>query len=286
VSGGPHRERWTRALTHLASVLVVAVYWVQRSGSPNPPDRSLLLAVALTILLSAGVEWRPGLTSLFGALAAVPALVVGRLWLYGGPSGSFGWFAYAPLSSVVYSFPAARSASVGLVVVSVLLWIVSTLGLVGLVARVRPGPGSMRVLAVVATVLTVPLWELLGRRPSPWHLTTSTPDLQIDAVRYGALALVVLVGAGVVASTSRVPARAAAYLAPAAAMTWVLFHVDVTVYELASGGQALPGWIVLLPFYAAPVVAFALTLVLWVLTARGLRQLYVRSRPPAASFTP
>lgn len=220
-------------------------------------------------------------------LVVVPAILCGRLWLRSGPSGSFGWFAYAPLSSTVYSSTSGGAlwhAALG--VLTLLLWTVTTLGLIGLVARIRPGPGSVRVLAIVAVVLTVPLWTPLLSPPNPWSLTTVEASPGVRAMRVAALVLVLVIGVAVVLARSRVPARAAGYLLPAAAMTWVVLHTDVRVYTLMSSGQPMPGWADVLPFYVSPLAAAALTVILWILTARGIRALVVRYRPPEALVTP
>ena len=158
-------------------------------------------------------------------------------------------------------------------------------------ADARPTGGTVRPLAVVAAVLTVPLWVPLASRTSLGGLPLSKGPVApgLDAVRVAGIVLVLVVGVSVVLARSAVPARAAAYLLPALALTWVWWRAGVhggSAYVVVSSLDILPTWVDRLPWTVTTVCETALVAILWILTVRGLRVLVARYRPPEALLTP
>ncbi len=218
---------------------------------------------------------------------AVPLLLLGTAWWLPRPS-SFGWFAYAPLSMVVVD--GSATTDVALPALVVLLWVLATLGAVWRV----PDPSRVRVLAVVAMALTVPLWVPPAARVASTGALLVTPALDgqgadgpVVAVRTAALLLTVAVGAAVLAAHPPAPARAAAYALPAAALTWVWWQTagGGRIGAVSVGAATGPSAVDLLPWTVAAVAQTALVLVLWFLAVIGVRQLADRYRPPAAELS-
>ena len=249
---------------------------------------------------------RPQRAARHAWLFVIPASFAGWLWI----SGAATPFTYVLTASVGDPWPPPRSSAylitgtpalelpassvpLSLGALVVLLWTLTALGLVALVRDARPDTGAAHALAVVASVLTLPLWVA----PLTRHLSTGVLDLSrptasllIEAVRTLALALVVAIGAAVVRSRERVPARSSAYALPAVLLTWLAWSAHLgpaQTYTFGAFSSApLPTWVDVLPWTVSDACAVALVLILWIQATRGARALLSRYRPPEALLTP
>src|SRR6478736_980730 len=166
-----------------------------------------VLGVCMLVLLHRATAGR------WAAWFAVPAAALGAVWWW-QPQSSFGWFAYAPLSSVVVEgSPGAgrlRPAR------GLLLGTLATTGVITLVGDESP----VRVLAVVAVALTAPLWVRPGVRLTAFGATLSGELIptRVTVVRTATLLLVLVIGAAVLLARRPAPGRATAYAVPAAGL--------------------------------------------------------------------
>lgn len=229
---------------------------------------------------------------------AVPGLLLG--WgMWGSPGGRFTYtltvetftdssIAVASSADLVAPPPEALEAALtaAFLVLLMLLWALAAVGLVT-VAR-RPDSSSVRTLAVLAALLTVPLWVPPGPRWSAagGPMTSVPATVALDATRLTALVLVLVVGGLVLGSRRPVPARAAAYLVPALLLSWVWWHTSAGgSYGVAGSSTWLePSLADRLPWIVTSVAETALVVVLWVLAARGWHELLRRYRPPDAGL--
>lgn len=174
--------------------------------------------------------------------------------------------------------------TVAFLVLLVLLWALAAVGLVTFTGR--PDRSSVPTLAVVAALLTVPLWVPPGPRWSAagGPITSVSAPVVIDATRLTALVLVLVVGALVLASRRPVSARAAAYVVPALAISWVWWRTGGGgAYGFAgSSTWPEPSLADRLPWIVTVAAETALVVVLWVLALRGSREVLSRYRPPDA----
>ncbi|WP_426593221.1 hypothetical protein ACPPVS_15990 [Cellulomonas sp. McL0617] len=292
------RDRWVWWLAQAASVVAVAVWALARALDlgANGDGPFLLVVATVVVVASVGVAWRPRRAARFAWLYAVPATLASWAWLSGTNAGpAYFLTVQVGTASALPALPAFDPSpldnvpgSAGTAVIALLvglLWTLATFGLVALVRDARPGTGSMHVLAVVASVLSVSLYA----GPALRHLHTGLVELYAPAPAGTALAapavatLLIATGGAVVASRNRVPARAGAYLLPAVALTWLVSTAGVdTSYGFSSSQNAGPTWVDALPWTAARICTVALLLIAWVLAVRGLRALLVRYRPPTA----
>lgn len=230
-----------------------------------------VLGVSMLVLLHRATAAR------WAAWFAVPAAALGAVWWW-QPQSSFGWFAYAPLSSVVVE--GSPRADLLLPALVLLLGTLATTGVITLVGDETP----VRVLAIIAAALTAPLWVVPGIRVTAYgaSLSGELVTTRVTVVRTAALLLVLVVGAAVLLARRPAPARAAAYALPAAGLSWVWWQTGAgaSVGVTLSGGTPGPGFSDLLPWLVTPVAESALVIVLWVLTALGARVLVARHRPP------
>lgn len=227
---------------------------------------------------------------------AVPGLLLG--WgAWGAPGGGFTYtltvetftdssIAAASSADLVAPPPEALEAALtaAFLVLLTLLWALAAVGLVT-VAR-RADSSSVRTLAVVAALLTVPLWVPPGPRWSAagGPMTSVPAPVVIDVARLTALVLVLVVGALVLASRRPVSARAAAYVVPALALSWVWWRTGGGgAYGFAGSSTWLePSLADRLPWIVTVAAETALVVVLWVLALRGSREVLSRYRPPDA----
>ena len=242
------------------------------------PRAGLVVAGAVAALVVAAVVVRRRATAArWAAWFTLPAVALGAVWWW-QPQASFGWFAYAPLSSVMVR--GSSGADVLLPALVLLLGALATTGVVTLVGDESP----VRVLAVVAAALTAPLWALPGVRLTAYGATLSGELIptEVTVVRTATLLLVLVVGAAVLLARRPAPGRATAYALPAAGLSWVWWQTGAgaTVGVALSGGTPRPGFSDLLPWLVTPVAESALVVVLWVLTFLGARVLVARYRPP------
>ncbi|WP_456823593.1 hypothetical protein [Cellulomonas sp. P5_E12] len=230
-----------------------------------------VLGVSMLVLLHRTTAAR------WAAWFAVPAAALGAAWWW-QPQSSFGWFAYAPLSSVVVE--GSAGADLLLPTLVLLLGVLATTGVVALVGDESP----VRVLAVVAAALTAPLWVVPGIRVTAYgaSLSGELVTTRVTVVRTAALLLVLVIGSAVLLARRPAPGRATAYAIPAAGLSWVWWQTGAgaTVGVALSGGTPGPGFSDLLPWLVTPVAESALVIVLWVLTFLGARVLVGRYRPP------
>ena len=230
-----------------------------------------VLGVSMLVLLHRTTATR------WAAWFTVPAAALGAAWWW-QPQSSFGWFAYAPLSSVVVE--GSAGADLLLPTLVLLLGVLATTGVVALVGDESP----VRVLAVIAAALTAPLWVVPGIRVTAYgaSLSGELVTTRVTVVRTAALVLVLVIGAAVLLARRPAPGRATAYAMPAAGLSWVWWQTGAgaTVGVALSGGTPGPGFSDLLPWLVTPVAESALVIVLWVLTFLGARVLVGRYRPP------
>jgi hypothetical protein len=255
--------------------LVVALPPVPQVHGPRP---ALMVAGIVAVAVVSGLVLRHRRTAArWAAWFAVPAIGLGALWTW-QPQSSFGWFAYAPLSSVVVQ--GSPGADVLLPALLLLLGTLASTGVVTLLGDESP----VRVLAVVAVALTGPLWvparpRVLG---SGALLPSESPSATAALVRTAALLLVLALSGAVLAARRPAPARSAAFALPAVGLSWVWWRTQAgSVVGIAAPGDApLPRFADRLPWLVVPSVATVLVIVLWVLTVLGARELLARCRPP------
>lgn len=257
---------------------------VQRAGLAAVP------AVALLVVL------RRASAARLACWFAVPGLLLG--WgAWGSPGGAVTY------TLVVETFTDASSAvtsagdlahpppdalqvalTVAFLVLLTLLWALVAVGLLTLVRG--PDRSSVHTLAVVAALLTVPLWAPPAARWSAAGGPISPVDAPatVDATRLAALTLVLVVAGLVLASRRPVPARATAAVVPAVALSWVWWRTSAgSAYGVAGSSTWLePSLADRLPWLITPVAQTALVVVLWILAVRGARELLRRYRPPDA----
>ncbi|WP_456785740.1 hypothetical protein [Cellulomonas sp. P5_C5] len=259
---------------------------VQRAGFAAVP------AVAAVVVLRRSTAAR------LAAWFAVPGLLLG--WgVWSLPGGAFAYtltvetvtgssIAVASSADLMAPPTDALEAAVAaaFLVLLTLLWTLAVVGLVT-VAR-RPGSSSVRELAVVAALLTIPLWVPPGPRWSAAGapIASVPATVALDATRLTALVLVLVVGGLVLASRHPLPARAAAYLVPALLLSWVWWRTSAGgSYGVAGSSTWLePSLADRLPWLVTSVAETALVVVLWVLTLRGWHELLRRYRPPDAGL--
>ncbi|MEZ0447193.1 hypothetical protein [Cellulomonas sp. ICMP 17802] len=257
-------------------VALTALYPPVRQIS-GPRTGLVVAGVVLTLGVAVLAVRRPATAARRAAWFAVPALALGAVWWW-QPHSAFGWFAYAPLSAtVIQGSPATDLLLPALVG---LLLALATTGAVTLVGVESP----VRVLAIVATALTAPLWVAPGPRvtASGWSLAGEVVGAPVTVVRTVSLLLAVAIGAAVLLAGRSTPARAAAYVLPAAGLSWVWWRSGggATIGVAGSGGTPLPSVVDRLPWLTTAVAASALVVVLWVLAFLGSRVLFARYRPP------
>ncbi|GEK20218.1 hypothetical protein [Cellulomonas xylanilytica] len=278
-SSSPPRvaDRVARVLAASAGLLaVVAALLVDGSQAP-----SLVLVVALAAVV---VRRRPSAARL-SLLLGIPAVLL-TSWWWSRPA-STAWFAYAPEEA-----PAPPGHGVIGIVVPVLLVNLWALAGIGLVATAEDASTRVpvRVLAVGAAVLTVPIWvSSLG---GPYVLLPTQPTASA-AVRTVSLVLVLVIGALVLTDRRRPSPWAAAFVVPATLLTWVGWQSSWAVAYGGGGGApsfaaaALPD-LLLLPAATAPlasVLLVALLACLSVVGTRALTQDLARYVPPPAATT-
>ncbi|WP_034620523.1 hypothetical protein [Cellulomonas sp. URHE0023] len=297
------RDGWVIGLCVVSAFVALATVLVYRVQLDQTPGTVL----ALTLLVVAGAvaaACRPRRAARHAWLFVVPATLATWLWEVAGPATpSYDVLtvtvtdASSPASTpAIYQSPDAAvfGQSTGPVPIFtalvVLLWAVTTVGLVVLVRDARPESGAAHVLAVVAAVLTAPQVHQLATR----HLLLagsdvfeSTGSATAEAV---AVALVVGIGAAVVRSHRRVPARSSLYLLPAAMLTWLAWTSGLgpePVYgSFAYGGSVQLTWLDTLPWTAIAAFAACLLVVVWIQAVRGTWSMLVRYRPPPALEEP
>lgn len=283
----------------LLAVLVAVTPWL----TPWPFDGDAQDGVQLTgfaavAAVAALVVVRRSAAARLAGWFAVPGLLLG--WgAWGAPAGAFtytlvtetvtdGSSAVVAAGDLVAPPPEALDIALtaAFVVLLTLLWALAAFGLVTLTRR--PDRSSVPTLAVVATLLTVPLWVPPGPRWSAagGPVGSAPVPVVIDATRLSALALVLVVGGLVLASRRPVSARAAVYVVPALALSWVWWRTGAGgTYEFAGSSTWLePSLADRLPWIITSVAETALVMVLWVLTVRGSRELVRRYGPPDAAL--
>ncbi|NUU16328.1 hypothetical protein HP550_03575 [Cellulomonas humilata] len=266
----------------IAAVVLVVLVALVTVLNPHPslpwPRAGVMVAALVTVVaVTVLVLRRRDVAASRAVWFALPALVLGWLWWW-PPLSSFGWFAYAPLSTVVVTDAPASDALLPALVV--LLWALTVTGAVTVVGDESP----VRVLTVVAIALTAPLWLPPGPRVTPAGalLSGDLVTAQPVVVRTASLALVLVVGMAVLLARRPATARATAYVLPAAELSWVWWQTaaGARASVMLAGGVPEPGFSDLLPWAVIPAAETALVVALWVLTVLGTRELVTRYRPP------
>ena len=246
-----------------------------------------VVGVAAVVALAVLVSVRHASAARLAGWFAVPALVLGWSWWR-----QTSWFVYSVVAGTSVgpdlsaapavelsgdpglSVPLALPALVGV------LWLLATVGL--LTVTRRPGPSATRTLAVVAAVLTVPLWIAPAARMTTTGAAISSLAVprEVAAAQLCSLVLVLVVGAAVVATPEPRPARAATYALPALGLTWTSVQGALAYGHAGFGATGAPSLGDALPWVVVTVAQALLVGVLWVVTALGARVLFTRYRPP------
>lgn len=267
------------ALAAVVLSVVVALVTALPPSRSTPWPRTGVVGAGLlaVVVVTALVVRRRDLAARRAVWFAIPALVLGWVWWW-QPLSTIGWFAYAPLSSVVVT--GSPESDVLLPVLVLVLWTLAVTGTVTVVGDESP----VRVLTVVAIGLTAPLWLPPGPRITGFGAALSGDIVTagVAAARTASLALVLVVGAAVLLARRPAPARATAYVLPAAGLSWVWWQTGAGARASVAlaGGVPEPSFSDLLPWTVTPVAETALVVVLWVLTVLGTRELVTRYRPP------
>jgi hypothetical protein len=290
---------WT--LATVAAAVAVTMLLVQGTVRHVAPDAGQIAFAAVLVALAAAVTRWPGRAPRFAWVYALPAAWAARQMLTGPPEGaSYAIVAWVGSGDEAPPSTAAILASVadlpwrpspdtfGVVagvVLFVLLLSLGALGLVVLVRDARPGTGSVHVLAVVAAVLTVPIWAITSGWPQDADVAAPHLPWVIATARTAGLALSLVVSLAVIRARGRVPARAAAYFLPAVALTWAA-QAGASRYALTDPGTPSPSWVTVLPGTLGDLALLTLVATTWLLAVRGARVALGRYRPPTALEEP
>ncbi|MDQ0375049.1 hypothetical protein [Cellulomonas humilata] len=272
-------DRIARALGITAGLVAVAVGVATAVGILQP-DTGRTVSLWLVVAVSAVVAWRRASSARLSLLYGIPALTLTGSWW---AASTEVWFAYSATGSSA-TRPGLGATGITVAVLLLLLWALTGTGLLATV-RAAGAQVPVRILAVATMVLTLPIWaSSLGA--SQLVLVRTSPAAH-GAVRTASLVLVLVVGALVLADRRPPSVWAAAYVLPAAALTWVGWQSHLAVAygpapTTSYSAVALPD-LVLLPAVMAPLASVLLVALLWLLAVGGTAELG-RFRPPPAEI--